>query len=198
MDSTHLVTNATAEAKSGRLTYDVQTTDGVFVATIELRKDGCWYVIDNEDGLGYQVGGLNVSDANVLMSMDGRAQMVLNYHYSLQADLLRHTEPRPASSPDGTKVAWSSNMMNRGVPGDEGSSDMFMTIIRRPTPPSNFSAVAGNGDVWLSWERPLHSPTEIHWIGTPISSETRATYFCAASGKSSIVRALCRSPSHPG
>jgi VCBS repeat-containing protein len=133
--------------------------------------DGRWYVIDNEDGLTYEVAGLNVSDSNVLMSLDGRAQFVLNYHYSLQGDLLNYTEPRTASSPDGTKVAYSSNMMSRGVPGNEGTSEMYVTVVRRPFPPRNFNATAGNGDIRLSWDRPLHSPTEIHWNPGNLSME---------------------------
>ncbi len=133
--------------------------------------DDRWYVIDNEDGLEYEVDGLDVSDSNVLMSMDGRAQMVLNYHYSLQADLLTHTEPRTASSPDGTKVVYDSNMMNRGAPGSEGSSDVYVTVVRRPFPPTDFNAVAGPAEVRLSWSRPLHSPNGIHWNPGNLSRE---------------------------
>ena len=133
--------------------------------------DDRWYVIDNQDALTYEVDGLNVSDSNVMMSMDGRSQMVLTYHYSLQADLLTHTEPRPASSPDGTKVVYDSNMLNRGTVGAEGTSDVYVAIVRRPFPPTDVSASAGPGEVRLSWNRPLHSPAAIHWNPGNLSRE---------------------------
>ncbi len=134
--------------------------------------DDRWYVIDNSADLdNYTVGGLDASDSNVLLSLDGRAQMILNYHYSLQAEFDGHTEPRPASSPDGTKYAFDSNMMNRGVVGAEGNSDVYVTVVRRPFPPTDIDAVAGQGDVRITWSRPLHSPDGLHWNPGNLSRE---------------------------
>jgi hypothetical protein len=46
------IPNRSAEAVTGRLTYDVVTgRGGEPVATIELRKDGYWHTVD-DSGLG--------------------------------------------------------------------------------------------------------------------------------------------------
>jgi hypothetical protein len=63
------------------------------------------------------------------------------------------TLPRPATSPDGTKVMWSSEFLN-SVPDH---NDVVWAVVRYPLPPLNLRASASSGGFQLTWDRPSYS-----------------------------------------
>jgi hypothetical protein len=109
----------------------------------------------------------------VLVSLDGRAQVVLNYHYSSYG-LDESTHPAPVSSPDGTKVMYDSDMLRKGrIKGESiGNADVWLVILRRPSLPRDLEARRNDGAVHLAWKPPLHAEREIYWNAGNLARET--------------------------
>ena len=63
--------------------------------------------------------------------------------------------PRPGQSPDGTKVAWHSEFLNKG-----GDVDVYWTVAYNPYPPTNLEAKYSGG-VKIKWLPPKY--TERGW-----------------------------------
>lgn len=63
------------------------------------------------------------------------------------------TLPRPAMSPDGTKVMWTSEFLN----ASPDKNDIFWSVVRYPYPPVNLSATKNGSSVRLSWSRPAYT-----------------------------------------
>lgn len=126
--------------------------------------DNRWHITDNRRSSRgpYLLRGLNMDSSNVLISLDGRAQVVLNYHYSSYGSP-QSVHPHPATSPDGNKVIYNSNMLRRAPREEAGNSDVWVAVIRRPFPPELVSAAVRGGTVTLSWTRPAHADPPLHW-----------------------------------
>ena len=139
--------------------------------------DGRWHVTDNsqpEGGRPITIGGLTTIDSHVLVSFDGRAQVVLNYHYSSYSRD-ENTHPAPVSSPDGTKVMYDSDMLRKGeIKGEStGNADVWLVVVRRPSPPRGLEAHREDGAVRLDWKPPCHAEREIYWNPGNLARETR-------------------------
>lgn len=61
--------------------------------------------------------------------------------------------PRPAESPDGTKVMWTSEFLNATA----DHQDIFWSVVRYPKPPIGITAVKNGSNVRLSWTRPSYT-----------------------------------------
>ncbi len=137
--------------------------------------DGRWHITDNsvpEGGTPIDIRGLTTIDSHVLVSLDGRAQIILHYHYSSYGRD-ENTHPAPVSSPDGTKIMYDSDMLARGEIKREstGNADVWIVVVRRPFPARNLTASVRNGEIRLTWQRPLHAEKEIYWHSGNLARE---------------------------
>ncbi len=139
--------------------------------------DGRWYITDNGPGDVVFLRGASVGDSLLLLSEKGRAQIVLAYHYASYADD-ENAHPSPASSPDGTKVAYDADMLEKGTYLGEatGNADVWVAVLRRPDPPRGPVAFPDGGSITLTWQRALHAQEEMYWNPGNESREVRGYY----------------------
>jgi hypothetical protein len=135
-------------------------------------------VTDNsqpEGGRPIAIRGLSTIDSHVLVSFDGRAQVVLHYHYSSYGQD-ENTHPGPVSSPDGTKVMYNSDMLRKGRIKREstGNSDVWLVVVRRPSPPRELAARMEQSGIRLTWKPPLHAEREIYWNPGNLAREIKS------------------------
>jgi hypothetical protein len=76
---------------------------------------------------------------------------ICNTHVRYNGGSAYNTLPRPAQSPDGTKVAWHSEFLN-----SNDATDIFWTVVMYPHPPTNLDASNNNG-VEINWLPPKYS-----------------------------------------
>ncbi len=138
--------------------------------------DGRWLISDNSPASSGRpmpfLRGRSVEDSLTLVSLDGRAQTVLTYPYASYAQD-ENAHPAPVTSPDGTKVLFDSDLLERGeFLGDAaGNADVWMAVVRPPAPPRAVSAQPEAGGVRLSWSRPLHGEQSVYWNPGNLSLE---------------------------
>lgn len=131
--------------------------------------DDRWLVVDNpyyeEGATPLVLRGLDVQRSIALVSPDGRAQSVLAYHYSSFARD-ESTHPAPASSPDGTKVLFDSDMLDPAV-GDggdgDGNPDVWLAVVRPPSKPRSVTTELSGRELVVTWEPPAHTHQELLW-----------------------------------
>lgn len=88
---------------------------------------------------------------------DSNSQIMVNKTYTrYNGGSAYETLPRPAQSPDGTKVAWNSEFFN----GGSNNVDIFWSVAYYPYPPTDLSATYNNG-VMIKWFPPKY--TERGW-----------------------------------
>jgi hypothetical protein len=100
------------------------------------------------DGLGQRITSQRYNDATLT-----DIQTVCFAHTREKGGSAYSTLPRPFISPDGTKVAWSSEFLN----GSANRNDIYWCVIQNPKPPTSLN-VSKNGDsVRLTWQRPSYT-----------------------------------------
>lgn len=65
--------------------------------------------------------------------------------------------PRPAQSPDGTKVAWHSTFLNAKTGTYDTATDVFWAVVYYPKPPTTLSATDTANGISLSWVTPKYT-----------------------------------------
>jgi len=102
----------------------------------------------NNDGLGQRITAQRFND-NTLSDI----QTVCFTHTRENGGTAYSTLPRPFISPDGTKVAWSSEFLN----GTANINDIYWCVIEYPKPPINLTAETDGSLIRLSWVRPSYT-----------------------------------------
>lgn len=64
--------------------------------------------------------------------------------------------PRPAQSPDGTKVAYHSTFLNPKTGSYDDKPDVFWAVVMKPFPPTSLGA-DGTGGVRITWLPPKYT-----------------------------------------
>ncbi len=91
---------------------------------------------------------------------DKYSQIVVNQSYAhADGGTSYETNPRPAQSPDGTKVAWHGEFLN-----GQNAVDSFWSVVHYPAPPTNLGAILSQtaGKLDISFLPPKY--TSRTWI----------------------------------
>jgi hypothetical protein len=129
----------------------------------------------DNDGLGQRITAQRYNDSNL-----NDIKTICFPHVRENGGSAYSTLARPFISPDGTKVAWTSEFLN----SSPNRNDVYWCVIRKPKPPINVTASSNGDSVLLSWQRPAYTtrgwPNDVTDT-PPLSKEIKGYHVWASS-----------------